>query len=603
MGRWGDAWNAVTEPFEEIVDVVVDSAEDIGGAVVEAAGGLADATFDVGKGVYNLDAVAVGTAIWDSHEVVIDAAADIAETVAPVLDVAGPAVGMPWISGIDEALGAVSDIMDGEMPDLGEVFGAATSIYGGLDASSLLGIDLGELDLDDLGGLGVEALGDALGVDLGSATSFLPIDDLVEALGGEELGSIWDAVEEYSDLDLGDLAKGLDDVLGDNIPDSITDLVDQIDDGDFGQLLDALGDEGGVGDFLKALDADTVAEVLDMAVTDGKAGELLDKLDEADLSSLLQGVGGDRLGQVVDALDSDELSGIMGKLDGDAVANVIGQATSSGILEDVFEKLDPTTLADTVTTMMTGPTGDGTSAGIGGPLGSLIDRGTIMNLTAQDSMTEISSPWGGFGGSSGGSSGGSTLWDTLGTTLETVVVPVVDSDVLGNSELDQMKEFVDGLDLTDEQREAYEEMFPEEAPTDAERIEDLEDQLEDMQDQLDDILGEDAVDGEPDPGSDTDADTDVDDLGLDVDLEAEEVGGLDQVDEPDGADVSAGVDPVDDVGDSIGDVAEPEPDFEPVAEPEPVVEPEPEPVVDTFDQQMDAAESVETSVDDMFDGG
>jgi hypothetical protein len=40
---------------------------------------------------------------------------------------------------------------------------------------------------------------------------------------------------------------------------------------------------------------------------------------------------------------------------------------------------------------------------------------------------------------------------------------------------------------------------------------------------------------------------------------------------------------------------------EPMLEPEPMPEPEPEPVVDTFTEQIEAADAVEEQVDDMFD--
>ena len=154
----------------------VDAVEDVGEAVAEVVEDVVDLHVDAAKGV------------WDVHETIIDFAADAAETVSPVLGIAGTAVGMPWLGGLDEALGAVSDIMDGEMPDLADVFTGATSFIPGLDGlnpSSLLGAGLGELGLDDLGDLGVSALSDALGIDLGSASSLLGGDfgDIVEKLG------------------------------------------------------------------------------------------------------------------------------------------------------------------------------------------------------------------------------------------------------------------------------------------------------------------------------------------------------------------------------------------------------------------------------------
>ena len=225
--------------------------------------------------------------------------------------------------------------------------------------------------------------------------------------------------------------------------------------------------------------------------------------------------------------------------------------------------------------------------------------------------------------------GRGTSWDGLGTDLTDGIAP----DPVAAHDSDWMKAFVDRLDLTDEQRETYEEQFSERAPTDAERIEDLEKQLEDrekeldelldvrdeledaerdnrhleaevegledqldeMQERPDDVLVGDAVDGGPVSESDADAETDSGDLGLDSDLGVEQADGLDQIEEPGEADISAELDSTDDVGDTIGGVVEPEPDFESAVEPEPVV--------DTFDQQADAAESVESSVDGMFDGG
>ena len=293
---------------------------------------------------------------------------------------------------------------------------------------------------------------------------------------------------------------------------------------------------------------------------------------------------------------------MMGKLGSDAVANVIGQATSTGNLDDMFEKLDPATLATTVSTMVMGSAG-----AAAGAMGSLTAPGAglgsgITGLTAAGSMVEVPKPWGGFGGN--------RLRD-IGIASTQVL-----EDRKVDSELDKMKEFIDDLELTDEQQEAYYELFPDEAPTDAERIEELEEQLEDLQDKLEDVLGEESVGDGADATDGPDGDDgDLDDLGLDTDIDTDDgdIGIGDDLDDSDGmgdadglgdaddlgdTDGGGGLDPVDDVGDAIGDFDEPVMD-----EPEPVAEPEPEPVVDSYDQQMSAADSVESSVDDMFDGG